>query len=315
MKILIILFFATVSFTSTALEYKRLPSCYLLSDSLDTSLPSDSAMYTFEFNGLSEENTQLIYSSGTNTITYNFENEHTLKLILPSGKYKFEFYISGYDEIVTGKLEIQKQHHSTYRVQMEHQVFKGQMKKPVIYLYPKENLEVSVQLNIHGQDPFYYPEYKNSWSFTADPTGQLKFGESTYNYLFWEANMDAPKIDHNYGFMVEGDNTVTFLEEQLNLMGFTSKEQADFITFWGPQLTQNKLNYVNFIFNEACDEFAELSISPQPDNIFRVSMIWQPVNEPWELESPLMEKMNRNGFTVLEWGGMELPAIYDAAEI
>ena len=50
------------------------------------------------------------------------------------------------------------------------------------------------------------------------------------------------------GFFVGSDQVVSFLEKKLTDAGLSSKEQADFITFWGPKLAQNELNFVHFIY-------------------------------------------------------------------
>ncbi len=45
--------------------------------------------------------------------------------------------------------------------------------KPVIYLYPTEETEVSVKLNLDGDLTCTYPAYNNGWSVTATPDGTL----------------------------------------------------------------------------------------------------------------------------------------------
>ena len=65
----------------------------------------------------------------------------------------------------------------------------GQMSaKPVIYLYPEQTEEVSVELEYDGDLTCTYPEYNGGWQVTAYPDGTLTDQETgkTYNYLFWE---------------------------------------------------------------------------------------------------------------------------------
>jgi hypothetical protein len=185
---------------------------------------------------------------------------------------------------------------------------RGKIKKPVIYLYPTKDMDVEVKLDIKGETIFTYPAYDSSWTFTAEPDGTLHFGESTYNYLFWEAIPDVQPLvpKDQTGFVVQGTETIAFLEEKLTLAGLTSKEQADFITFWGPQLSKNETNFVRFEFNESCDRYAELSITPKPDNIYRIYMIWNPVHSGFKVKDQEIIPINREGFTVVEWGGQEL---------
>ncbi len=57
--------------------------------------------------------------------------------------------------------------------------------KPVIYLYPEEETNVSVRLTVDGRLTCTYPAYKNSWQVTAMPDGTLKDKNGQiYNYLY-----------------------------------------------------------------------------------------------------------------------------------
>ena len=88
--------------------------------------------------------------------------------------------------------------------------------------------------------------------------------------------------------------------------GFNSKEKADFITFWGPQLKGNDFNYVHLVLNEDANLFAELEITPTPNHIYRFYILTSKVENPNDYQNlvpQIIEKMNRSGFTVLEWGG------------
>jgi len=67
---------------------------------------------------------------------------------------------------------------------------------------------------------------------------------------------------------------------------------------------ENEKNFVKFLFNKSCDAYAELKIIPQPENIFRVGMVWTEASSDFIPEKQIIPSMNRNGFTVLEWGGM-----------
>ena len=45
--------------------------------------------------------------------------------------------------------------------------------KPVIYLYPKEEMEVTVRLELDGNLTCTYPAYDEGWTVTARPDGTL----------------------------------------------------------------------------------------------------------------------------------------------
>ncbi|MFK7784266.1 MAG: hypothetical protein AB8B56_04070 [Crocinitomicaceae bacterium] len=276
---------------------------------INSDLSKNEAMYTFHFvnAGLIVPEANVYYSIDGEQGN-QFSKNNTISLKSTPGEHIFQFYYNeNYAEIYSPSLSIEAQHQDDYSVVLYGVAQPEIFLKPVIYLYPKETTEVSVQIDIHGENPFFYPAYEGSWNFTASPDGELRFNDNTYNYLFWEADSRtilAPKQTAS-GFFVHGEDAVSFLEEKLTLAGLNSKEQADFITFWGPKLTQNKLNFVHFEFNESCNDYAELDISPKPDNIYRLFMIWGSVTKEFEVTEQKMEQFKRTGFSVLEWGGRE----------
>ena len=67
--------------------------------------------------------------------------------------------------------------------------------KPVIYLYPEEKEDVSVELDYAGDLTCTYPEYNGKWNVTAQPDGTLTDADGqTYNYLYWEARTTSRTI-------------------------------------------------------------------------------------------------------------------------
>ena len=78
----------------------------------------------------------------------------------------------------------------------------------------------------------------------------------------------------------------------------------EFIVFWVPQMQKNSYNLITFQKGEYTD-CAVLEINPKPDNVLRVFMVYQALNEPIEIEAPEIEPFERSGFTVIEWGGCE----------
>lgn len=84
--------------------------------------------------------------------------------------------------------------------------------KPVIYLYPEEETDVSVTLAYDGTLTCTYPNYKTGWHVSAKPDGTLTDEDGqTYNYLYWEGT-DSAEYDLSRGFCVAGSDTAAFLE-------------------------------------------------------------------------------------------------------
>ena len=177
--------------------------------------------------------------------------------------------------------------------------------KPIIYLYPKQKQDIDVKLNFAGKLAYTYPAYNNGWSVTASSDGELinKSDKSVHYYLFWEGTANKRDWDFSQGFVVSGEQTEAFLCEKLPLLGLTPREYNDFITYWVPELMQNPYNLITFATDEY-DKIAELDISPKPDTVLRVHMVWKPLDAPINIEEQtLPTPPDRNGFTVVEWGG------------
>jgi hypothetical protein len=289
-------------------EIDRLRIFELQSTAVDSTLTNSETRYVFDFKYIKEGNEveQITFSMDGFTQTADLDNGTRLTLVSTPGNHVFQFYYSSkYYEVDSDSLYSAPGHSSNYSVHLWQAAQPALMRKPIIYLYPETDTLVTVNLEAQGELIFTYPEYKNGWEFMARPNGDLAFGCDTYNYLFWEANQPdhLSTADLNEGFIVKGENSISFLEAKLNAAGFTSKEKADFITYWGPLIQKNELNFVRFEFNETCDKFAELNITPTPDHIYRLYIFFSPIEAAFEVQEQHIPKMNRNGFTVLEWGG------------
>lgn len=178
--------------------------------------------------------------------------------------------------------------------------------KPVLYFYPEEPTEVAVELDFDGALTCTYPAYRDGWHVLAQPDGTLTDPETgkTYSYLFWEGVSDT-EYDMREGYVVRGVDTAEFLQETLEKMGLTPREYNEFIVYWLPKMQDNPYNLITFQ-TDAYTQSAVLKITPEPDSILRVFMVYQPLEEPVEVEAPTVVPFERNGFTVVEWGGREI---------
>lgn len=174
--------------------------------------------------------------------------------------------------------------------------------KPVIYLYPEEELDVTVKLDYAGKLTCTYPSYDDGWSVTAHPDGALTDADGEiYNYLYWEG---AGSIDYDFsqGFCVAGSNTAAFLEDALAQLGLTRREANEFIVYWLPRMHENPYNLISFQ-SDTYTQAAQLSIAPAPDTLLRVFMAWKPLNKAVDIPAQTLTSPARTGFTVVEWGG------------
>ena len=178
-------------------------------------------------------------------------------------------------------------------------------KKPAICLYPEDATKVHVKLHYTGTLTCAYPEYKDGWTVWATPEGILTDENGReYNYLFWEGASQGD-WDMSRGFVVSGADTADFLERTLARLGLNDREAGDFITYWLPRMQDNPYNLVTFQ-TDAYTEKAQLEITPEPDSILRVFMVFQPLEEPISIEEPELPGFERKGFAAIEWGGAEL---------
>ena len=180
----------------------------------------------------------------------------------------------------------------------------GMAYKPVIYLYPEEEMAVSVKLQLDGKLTCTYPAYGAGWYVNAKPDGTLTDAKGqTYNYLYWEGET-AAQWDMAEGFCVKGEDTAAFLETALARLGLTRREANEFIVYWLPLMEGNAYNLISFQ-TQAYTDAAKLQIDPAPDTLIRVFMVWQASDSFVEIPEQTLIAPERTGFTVVEWGGAE----------
>lgn len=178
--------------------------------------------------------------------------------------------------------------------------------KPVIYLYPKTETDVSVKLALNGKLTSTYPSYADGWSITVSPNGTLtdKISGREYYCLYWEGELNT-EYDFSTGTVVRGEDTAKFLEDALSKLGLTEREANEFIIYWLPQMEGNEYNLISFQ-TDAYTDAAKLDITPAPDTVIRVFMAWKGLDAPIEIKPQEFSAPERVGFTAVEWGGAEI---------
>lgn len=180
--------------------------------------------------------------------------------------------------------------------------------KPVIYLYPEEETDVHVELELtEAELSTTYPKYNNGWDVTAYPDGTLvnKADGSHHKYLFWDAVNCRTRFDFSKGFCVAGSDTESFLKEKLTYMGLNEQEMNEFIVYWLPLMEHNAYNLISFQ-SDAYTDTAKLNITPAPDSMLRIFMTYVSLEDAVDIEPQELSTFERNGFTVVEWGGSKI---------
>ena len=180
---------------------------------------------------------------------------------------------------------------------------------PVIYLYNEDDTPINVKIDLNGEFTYTYPAYNEEcgWTVTASHDGTLTDSEGrSYDFLFWEGDVYM-EPDLSRGFCVEGEDTRAFLTDAAATLGLNDNETEFFVSYWAPRMEDNAYNVITFQ-TTAFDEAAELEITPEPDVLLRVNMLWYPTDTYVDIPEldlaaigiPLSE---RHGFTAVEWGG------------
>jgi len=186
-------------------------------------------------------------------------------------------------------------------------LFEGGKEKPVIYLYPTHTMDVNVRVSLtDGVLTETIPESDGEWTVTAEPDGRLtdKATGKKYDYIYWESS-DRTEYDWSEGFVVAGKDSDDFLKKILPRMGLNEKESSEFISYWLPRLKKNSCNLISFQTDRYTDS-AKLDVSPKPDSVLRVFMAFKEISGPYYVTPQKIDKFERNGFTVVEWGGAEV---------
>jgi len=177
--------------------------------------------------------------------------------------------------------------------------------KPVIYLYPEKATDIRVSLpksiNVTVSDPVYPSK---GWVVTANPNGDLvsHADGKTYGSLFWEGtgvSYQAPTT----GFVVKREEVSSFFASTLPKYGLNQKESREFMDFWVPRMASSSYYQVSFL-TDTWSKAAPLNVFPRPKTSIRIFMDLKPLSAPISIKAPTIVTPKRDGFTLVEWGGL-----------
>ncbi len=181
-------------------------------------------------------------------------------------------------------------------------------KKPIIYLYPTSETNISVKLGAPERLTHSYPKYSDGWNVLAQPNGDLKdlkTGRNLYS-LYYENESIAHYQVQEDGFVVASADVADFLEDKLALLGLNEHEAEEFIIYWLPELEKNEYNYIRFATAAEIAKDMPLSVSPTPDTTIRVIMTYKGLSAPINVKEQQLTPQTRSGYTLVEWGGVKI---------
>ncbi len=183
----------------------------------------------------------------------------------------------------------------------------GSVDKPILYIYPEEETNVSVKLLNSSLLTTSYPKYEDGWNVIAKKDGTLFDLDTNRSYygLYYEGKNSLAAVK-NDGFVVEGKDTVDFLEEKLEILGLNEREINEFIIYWLPRLEANKYNYIRFETLDEINNYMPIEINPEPDTFIRVIMDYKALDKKIDVQEQKLTKVVRKGYSVVEWGGSEI---------
>jgi hypothetical protein len=178
--------------------------------------------------------------------------------------------------------------------------------KPVVYLYPETEtlVDVKVGAQVTVSEPTY-PQATGWEKVWAKPSGELTYQNEKYNSLFWEGLGDGeyPNVE-GVGFVVTQEDLLPTIEKQLAQQGLNAKELADFMEFWAEHLPTTPYVKLTWLTTAQMNTLAPLAISPKPQTVIRVFLDARGLETPVTLREQKLTAPAREGFTVVEWGGL-----------
>ncbi|KAF8911238.1 hypothetical protein CPB85DRAFT_1513235 [Mucidula mucida] len=219
--------------------------------------------------------------------------------------------------------------------------------KPVIYLFSPASIQASVRLSLVKDWAFSaiypvvpiktYPPVGQTleWHVQTHPDGTTQ--SDRHNPLSPPPSpSDGPVFNPVHSTVTDLDSVVLpvtqitpYLDAALTALSLHVEARTSFITYWLPSILKHTHIALRFVPQAAYETAAPLEVTPQPDVLTRIFMLWKGVTsaelhsgvwqssvqraaldvEMWKgivgiQEFPSM--YDESAFRVLEWGGMEV---------
>ncbi|KAG1789954.1 uncharacterized protein HD556DRAFT_753610 [Suillus plorans] len=181
------------------------------------------------------------------------------------------------------------------------------IKKPVIYLYSPSDIDVCVKLSLIPDWSFavIYPVVTTEehgqrleWNVCTHQDGSLTehYSGLDVSYLFWEAQINLQafprssasrpqpvdtfnpisiSLDDMDSIVISADKVTVYLDKSLKVLGLHTEARTSFITYWLPNILKHEYIALRFVPQAAYERAASLCISPQPNVVTRICMLFK----------------------------------------
>lgn len=320
-KMLLVCILVFTAFPGWAGEREVITGYEVISDKFDASIPKGSYVLTGQVFEIPSKKKLKNISSQAGSAKEVMSATGSFTLTIPLQQSYVAFRKTNYQVSYFEGYDLKDQHRIEVKILMAKQGKRQpeiREEKPVIYAYSDTKLNFDLLLKPKGKLTFTYPlpDRNNSWHMSVDGQGLKDVTGNSYPYLFWEA---SHSLDFAFeqlegklaGKILAKEEVTAYLDSVLSYMNFNAREKADFITYWGPRLAENKYNLVQFIVQDACSRFADYEVTPKPDVFNRFYLVYAGFDRyPGfiDLIPQRLQPFERSGFELLEWGGVCYPA-------
>lgn len=187
---------------------------------------------------------------------------------------------------------------------------------PWIHVYPSITQDMTVTLNPTGGVAYVQPAFthndEQSWSFKAEPNGTLRFADSlTKNSLHWEyyryglLKAYRPTIEAtDAGFVLPREELKPFVSELAHRIGLNTIETENLLSELNRQSSSvtDPFVKVGFVSSSFLNTYLPLSITPQPDSLYRIYLDIRPMKTRPHTVAPQLPIIDRSGSIVVETG-------------
>lgn len=175
------------------------------------------------------------------------------------------------------------------------------LEKPALYLYPESQGPVYVTLAVEGMISKSIPKYENGWFVNVNTKGTI---DGEYDYLYYEAALEKEAVLKDGSWVVSQEKLQDWFDQTLFQLGLNTFEGQQCKEYWMNRLPVSPYYEIGLVDERFINLNVRLIIVPVPKTVIRVMLYFIPLPSAKDFVPPLVKVPLREGFTVVEWGGI-----------